>query len=176
MLPRRYSTDWTGLSVEPDEDTLTRAEAMARPMVTDEPEPSRSGLSLIPVPEPWREHAACRGMSPNLFHPSRGQNTDTEAAKAICATCPVTDECLDYALVNCEMIGVWGGTSERERRAIRRKGRPVVCVVCEQRFTTFGTSRAKFCSSECRTVGKMQDVRLRNTAAAARYRMGKAAG
>jgi WhiB family redox-sensing transcriptional regulator len=58
-------------------------------------------------------------VDPDLFFPERGQSC-TEA-KAICAGCPVRTECLDFAIVSCEQFGIWGGTSERERRRIRRQ-------------------------------------------------------
>ncbi len=41
-----------------------------------------------------------------------------EAAKAVCAGCPVRDECLDYALASRQRFGVWGGMSEQERRRL----------------------------------------------------------
>jgi WhiB family redox-sensing transcriptional regulator len=66
----------------------------------------------------WLARAACRGMDPELFFPDRGEST--EQAKAVCAACPVRAECLDHALTNVERFGIWGGLSERERRAIRR--------------------------------------------------------
>lgn len=66
----------------------------------------------------WRDAAACRGMDTDVFFPLRGE--DVRAAKAVCADCPVSAECLDEALAEREVIGVWGGTSERERRRIRR--------------------------------------------------------
>ena len=49
--------------------------------------------------------------------PRRGENTGD--AKAVCATCSVTTECLSFALVTFEKNGIWGGLSERERRVIR---------------------------------------------------------
>jgi len=64
---------------------------------------------------------ACRGSDPDLFFPDRGESL--EAAKALCAGCAVRDECLEHALRNGERFGVWGGTSERERRRIRRQRR-----------------------------------------------------
>lgn len=70
----------------------------------------------------WMEHAACRGVDPDLFFPARGE--DQDAVKAICAACPVRFDCLDYAMVNSEKFGVWGGLSEKQRRALRRHGRP----------------------------------------------------
>lgn len=71
--------------------------------------------------ETWRQRAACRGLDPGLFHPERGE--PTKAVKALCMTCPVQDDCLRYAIENDERVGIWGGKSERERRAIRRRQR-----------------------------------------------------
>lgn len=73
---------------------------------------------LIDVPE-WHERAACRGLDPDLFFPERGESTT--AAKAICADCPVRPECLGFALTENEKFGIWGGKSERERRAARAR-------------------------------------------------------
>lgn len=67
----------------------------------------------------WLERAACRGMDPEIFFPSQGM--DGREAKAICATCPVTQECLDYAESNKERIGVFGGMTAQERNRRRRK-------------------------------------------------------
>jgi WhiB family redox-sensing transcriptional regulator len=65
-----------------------------------------------------------------LFFPERGAST-TEA-KAVCAGCPVTEDCLWFALgatddrVPVQKFGIWGGTSERERRRLRRQVREEV--------------------------------------------------
>jgi WhiB family redox-sensing transcriptional regulator len=74
----------------------------------------------------WRLYAACLGADPDLFFPERGDHFGVLAAKAICATCPVREPCLEYALVNGVKGGVFGGKSERERRRLRRErsGRP----------------------------------------------------
>ena len=75
----------------------------------------------------WRELAACRGMGTEIFFPERGE--DTDAAKAICDVCPVTEECLEEQMrlrVSGADFGVWGGTSARQRKALsiqRRKER-----------------------------------------------------
>jgi WhiB family redox-sensing transcriptional regulator len=69
----------------------------------------------------WMERAACRGLSTDLFFPERG--ADASAAKAVCAACPVRDDCYEYAFESGERHGIWGGTSERERRRIRRQRR-----------------------------------------------------
>jgi WhiB family redox-sensing transcriptional regulator len=74
----------------------------------------------------WRLYAACQGVDPDLFYSGQGDNFTNQAARAVCATCPVKAPCLEYALVNVEKFGVWGGKSERERRRLRRErsGRP----------------------------------------------------
>ena len=64
----------------------------------------------------WMADGACRGTPPDTFFPARGE--DVAAVKALCATCTVRTDCLRYALDNHEEYGVWGGTSEAERRAI----------------------------------------------------------
>jgi len=70
-------------------------------------------------PDPsWRERAACRGYDPDIFYPTSGDGV--QRAAAICATCPVKEPCLAYALSAHESVGVWGGTSERERVRMRR--------------------------------------------------------
>lgn len=69
----------------------------------------------------WRQRAACRGVDPDIFYPASDE--EAEAAKAICAQCPVREACLEYALANRERDGVWGGATERERRRIVRQRR-----------------------------------------------------
>jgi WhiB family redox-sensing transcriptional regulator len=66
----------------------------------------------------WVQRANCIGIDADLFFPDRGE--PTRHAKAVCAGCEVREECLDYALSTGQKFGVWGGTSERERRALRR--------------------------------------------------------
>lgn len=69
----------------------------------------------------WRQLGNCRGISPALFYPERGEPTNQ--AKAICAACDVRVECLEWALTRGERYGIWGGMSERERRRVRRARR-----------------------------------------------------
>lgn len=73
--------------------------------------------------ESWSERANCRGCDPDLFFPARGDNHTLAAAKNVCASCEVRPECLDYAMVNVERHGVWGGLSEGQRRGLRRTHR-----------------------------------------------------
>jgi WhiB family redox-sensing transcriptional regulator len=65
----------------------------------------------------WRELAACRGVGLDLFFPERGESA--EPARQVCAACPVRQPCLDYAITNRISHGIWGGLTERERRALR---------------------------------------------------------
>lgn len=68
----------------------------------------------------WRALAACRGVDLTLFFPDRGDHCTIVAAKTCCAGCQVQQECLTFALASGERFGIWGGTSERQRRRIRR--------------------------------------------------------
>jgi WhiB family transcriptional regulator, redox-sensing transcriptional regulator len=70
----------------------------------------------------WRDDAACLHADPDLFFPiaSTGPALDQIGeAKRICAACPVRKPCLAWALDQGIVSGIWGGTSEDERRAIR---------------------------------------------------------
>src|ERR1017187_674364 len=66
----------------------------------------------------WTARAACKGTDPDeLFVQGAAQNR----AKAICRGCPVRTECRADALDNRIEFGVWGGMTERERRALLRR-------------------------------------------------------
>lgn len=69
----------------------------------------------------WRELGACRGLDPEVFFPDTDEEADV--AKGICASCDVRIACLEHALASREKVGVWGGTTERERRRIVRQRR-----------------------------------------------------
>jgi WhiB family redox-sensing transcriptional regulator len=72
----------------------------------------------------WRDKAACLTADPELFFPvgNTGPAVDQiEKAKAVCARCTVTEICLQYALESGQDSGVWGGLSEDERRALKRR-------------------------------------------------------
>jgi WhiB family redox-sensing transcriptional regulator len=81
------------------------------------------GLVALPSNVLWRDRAACRELgaeSSLIFFPSPGQSS--HAAKAICASCPVREECLAFAVEFC-CEGIWGGTTDSERRQLRRRRR-----------------------------------------------------
>lgn len=68
----------------------------------------------------FMKYGNCADMDPNVFYPERGDHLHLREAKAVCAGCTVRDECLAYALAPpVEKWGIWGGTSERERRRMR---------------------------------------------------------
>ena len=69
----------------------------------------------IPSDPEWMDYAACRYMDTNIFFPP---TKGLKAAKAICATCLVKAKCLEYALVNRQKGGIWGGESERARKRL----------------------------------------------------------
>lgn len=66
----------------------------------------------------WMEDALCAQTDPESFYPEKGGST--RDAKKTCEQCLVRAECLDWALTNDERFGIWGGLSERERRAIKK--------------------------------------------------------
>ena len=74
----------------------------------------------------WRHYSACRdGVDPELFFPigtSGPALLQVEQAKAVCRRCNVIDECLRWAVDTGVDDGVWGGMSEEERRAVKRRG------------------------------------------------------
>jgi len=73
--------------------------------------------------EDWRKVAACRHTEPDLFFPvgTTGPAIDQiETAKRVCRTCEAMDPCLEFALATNQESGVWGGTSEEERRKLRK--------------------------------------------------------
>jgi hypothetical protein len=75
-------------------------------------------LASTPWPGPWIDNARCRNGPQEIFFPGRGD--DLGPARAICARCPVIAQCRDYATGISELHGVWGGTSENERRRERQ--------------------------------------------------------
>jgi WhiB family redox-sensing transcriptional regulator len=67
----------------------------------------------------WQSDAACRGLEVDTFFP--GSHEDLGASVATCVSCPVKNECLNYALEDPSLKGVWGGTSARQRSRLRRQ-------------------------------------------------------
>ena len=84
-------------------------------------------ISRLPIPVmeewEWQYKGACRDLDPEMFfHPDgergpRRRNREN-AAKAVCASCPVIAACRAHALAVQEPYGIWGGLSEDDRTAI----------------------------------------------------------
>ncbi len=71
----------------------------------------------------WRQLAACKSTQPDLFFPvgTTGPAIEQiEAAKGVCKSCEAQVPCLEFALATNQESGIWGGTSEEERRKIRK--------------------------------------------------------
>lgn len=68
----------------------------------------------------WMARAACQGLNPNTFHPTRTQPLVARQARQVCNGCPVIDDCAEYAINDPNLQGVWGGMSWIERTRIRQ--------------------------------------------------------
>jgi WhiB family transcriptional regulator, redox-sensing transcriptional regulator len=70
----------------------------------------------------WQVGGLCRKMDPEFFFPEgKGSSNQARIAKKICLECPIMRECRNWALSRGEEFGVWGGLSDSDRRAIRKK-------------------------------------------------------
>jgi WhiB family transcriptional regulator, redox-sensing transcriptional regulator len=82
-----------------------------------------SSVALANADYDWRNDALCRDTNPDLFFPigTTGHAlVQIEQAKAVCRQCAVQAECLEFALSTNQDSGIWGATSEEERRKLRR--------------------------------------------------------
>jgi WhiB family redox-sensing transcriptional regulator len=81
-------------------------------------------LSLTIASDEWRRVAACRDTDPDLFFPvgTTGPAIEQiENAKAVCHQCEAQADCLEFAIATNQDSGIWGGTSEEERRQLRKQ-------------------------------------------------------
>lgn len=119
-------------------------------------------MNPIPVStDLWMEEAVCATVDPELWYPEKGGST--QEAKFLCSRCPVAARCLEYALANQEVWGVWGGLSGRERRSLKR-GQPLIpCKECGTEFVPRndgeGTKLRRYCSNDCRKAVHRRAVR-----------------
>jgi len=83
------------------------------------PEVDLTALPMHPTPPDfWQEQAACFGVEPDVFFPISEE--EAGPALAFCGSCRIRGECLAWALKNAERYGVWGGTTEQQRRRLQR--------------------------------------------------------
>lgn len=65
----------------------------------------------------WMTDALCKGMGADFFHPEKGNNYhQVKRIKELCATCPVKEDCLQFAYNNSITFGFWGGMSPAQRK------------------------------------------------------------
>ncbi len=69
---------------------------------------------------PWHQQAACSGVGVTSFVLTKAKGTWSEYNRELCEDCPVRQECLETALADRELQGLWGGTTGAERAALRR--------------------------------------------------------
>ncbi|OUS88587.1 WhiB family transcriptional regulator [Rhodococcus sp. NCIMB 12038] len=94
----------------------------------------------------WQLSARCRHADPDLFFPTEDENRNLrlrreKVAKQFCSSCPVKRECRCHAITVGEPFGVWGGTSERDRRypradhenGLRNRQRPRLKILAGSR-------------------------------------------
>jgi WhiB family redox-sensing transcriptional regulator len=104
--------------------TLTYSPGAAGPVLGLVVNPSTAQLAEAsdcdPEPGDWQAKALCAETDPEAFFPEKGGST--REAKKVCRGCEVRAECLEFALENDDAgrFGIWGGTSERERRRLKR--------------------------------------------------------
>lgn len=94
------------------------------------PEAKKAPYKRLPKPTEenyaWQFKGACNGVDPELFYLPyniRGEEKRIQIAeaKAVCAKCPVREQCLEFALAVEEPFGIWGGMSEEERQLLIRR-------------------------------------------------------
>jgi len=73
----------------------------------------------------WQDRGACRDLDLELFFGHEGEPRRERAerellAVQVCLTCPVRESCLRHAVVVPERYGVWGATTEEQRRDLRQ--------------------------------------------------------
>jgi WhiB family redox-sensing transcriptional regulator len=75
----------------------------------------------IPITEerPWAVFAACRDMDPDMFFPTSAE--EAVEAQRVCRGCAVRYDCLEFALETRVRFGVWGGTTDKQRRSLLRR-------------------------------------------------------
>ena len=80
-------------------------------------------IDMLPAdpspPDVWQEKAACFGIDPDMFFPISEE--EAGPALAFCGACRIRETCLSWALKNGERYGVWGGTTEQQRRRLQRQ-------------------------------------------------------
>lgn len=124
-------------------------------------------LSAVVSPPPWMRHGVCRNdPNPDLWFPNPCETGDE--AVALCARCPVAQQCREYALEHAIPHGVWGGVTARQRlieikkrrrERGRERGYPAQLVDAVRRMAAAGMSDPEIAEQVdlCRdTVGRVR--------------------
>jgi hypothetical protein len=120
----------------------------------------------------WQADAACAGMGNHTFFPDRGDNRDVAKARAVCATCDVVEECLQWAIDTGSRHGVFGGLTPKERQGMKY-GKGVRVVRCG---TTAGHAKhLRNGEKPCVPCAEARREYQRRTMAAMRLRRGRVA-
>jgi WhiB family transcriptional regulator, redox-sensing transcriptional regulator len=101
--------------------TLVAASEMIHEQIRQNSDKQDRGIK---IPMDWRDRSACLDEDPELFFPIGNTGPailQIEEAKAVCRRCEVREQCLAWALEAGQDHGVWGGLSEDERRALKRR-------------------------------------------------------
>ena len=83
----------------------------------------------MPLRDGFKERGECRNYDPELWWPNGATGDEAikaELAKSICQQCPVKLDCLSYAIEHRQFFGIWGATTEEERRNDRREARRIM--------------------------------------------------
>ena len=84
-------------------------------------------MDLYSESAPFDGTQACISVDPEMFFPEDYDEVGAaERAKAVCKGCPLTLDCLKYAMSDASLDGIWGGTTPRERKNMRRRKRVLV--------------------------------------------------
>ncbi len=110
----------------------------------------------------WREQALCAQSDPEMWFPEGDHRiTQGRQAKAICAKCPVQTQCLEEALANNDMFGVWGGLTASERHRIRKPAVQRTHCVNGHEYTDENTRITSTGSRRCRKCDTVHTRRQR---------------
>lgn len=109
----RVAQTRVGRRSTPQQNPALQATGMCRPINYT------AILEGLPKPPQWMNNASCAQVGGDIWHPEQGGRVAPEA-KRICASCPVREQCLEYALEMGDDYGVYAGTSAGERRKLRR--------------------------------------------------------
>lgn len=160
---------WNGRDLDAEKrDELRRAaqaeeraayRAKAKAAVDDLPTLDLAALAA----QGWRDRAACRLVPDGerwIFWPGKGDHQAIAAARTVCTSCPVADECVAHAVAALEH-GVWAGTTDRERQHMRMGRIPVApnlnprpadkrrpCGHCGELFLPWAAT-TRYCSRSC---------------------------